>query len=211
MGDGSVISDQLVLVSTNTTTLQAVVKVAPALSAGCAVLLKPSPLASLSCVQLGELAIDAGLPRGALAVVTGGPPGGAADGAAALVRAARLDGSLYEHSARSPTLLSLTLITRCTTQSSTTSPSRAAAPRGVPCSMPPPTRCAPQPSNWVARVRCSASTTTLTRHASANPNPNPNPNANPTPTPNPSPIPSPSPNPGSNPNPNGCACTRQAR
>ena len=66
--------------------MQAVVKVAPALAAGCAVLLKPSPLASLSCVQLGDLATQAGLPRGALAVVTGGPPDGAADGAAALVR-----------------------------------------------------------------------------------------------------------------------------
>ena len=112
--------------------MQAVVKVAPALAAGCAVLLKPSPLASLSCLQLEAIATEAGLPhpypdpdpdpnpnpnptrtrtrtltlartltrtrtltlteaglpRGALAVVTGGPPGGGADGAAALVRAA---------------------------------------------------------------------------------------------------------------------------
>ena len=90
--------------------MQAVVKVAPALAAGCAVLLKPSPLASLSCVQLGDLATEAGLPRGALAVVTGGPPGGAADGAAALVRPARLDDLLHEHFARSPTLLLLTRI-----------------------------------------------------------------------------------------------------
>ena len=80
--------------------MQAIVKVAPALAVGCAVLLKPSPLASLSCVLLGELATDAGLPRGALAVVTGGPPGGVADGAAALVRARTAAGLL--HLARSP-------------------------------------------------------------------------------------------------------------
>eukprot|EP00908_Phaeocystis_cordata_P025756 Transcript_8235.p1 GENE.Transcript_8235~~Transcript_8235.p1 ORF type:complete len:504 (+),score=208.49 Transcript_8235:80-1591(+) len=71
--------------------MQAVVKVAPALATGCAVLLKPSPLASLTCEKLGELGADAGLPEGALAVVTGGPPGGAADGAAALVQHPQLD------------------------------------------------------------------------------------------------------------------------
>jgi len=54
--------------------MQAVMKVAPALAAGCAVVLKPSPLASLTCCALGEVAAAAGAPAGALNVVTGGPP-----------------------------------------------------------------------------------------------------------------------------------------
>ena len=69
--------------------MQAAVKVAPALAAGCAVALKPSPLASLTCVELGSIAREAGLPEGALAVITGGPPGGAADGGAAALVAHR--------------------------------------------------------------------------------------------------------------------------
>ena len=72
--------------------MQAVAKVAPALAAGCATVLKPSPLASLTCVRLGELAADAGAPAGALTVVTGGPPGGRAGrGAERLVTHPRLD------------------------------------------------------------------------------------------------------------------------
>jgi len=54
--------------------MQAVMKVAPALAAGCAVVLKPSPLASLTCLALGEIAAAAGAPSGALNVITGGPP-----------------------------------------------------------------------------------------------------------------------------------------
>ncbi|CAJ1372425.1 unnamed protein product [Effrenium voratum] len=54
--------------------MQAVLKVAPALAAGCAVILKPSPLASLTCCALGELVAAAGAPPGALNVITGGPP-----------------------------------------------------------------------------------------------------------------------------------------
>ncbi|CAE7942104.1 unnamed protein product [Symbiodinium sp. KB8] len=54
--------------------MQAVLKVAPALAAGCTVVLKPSPLASLTCCALGELVAAAGAPAGALNVVTGGPP-----------------------------------------------------------------------------------------------------------------------------------------
>ena len=42
--------------------------------AGCTVVLKPSPLASLSCCALGELVSAAGAPAGALNVITGGPP-----------------------------------------------------------------------------------------------------------------------------------------
>jgi len=54
--------------------MQAVIKVAPALAAGCSLVLKPSPLASLTCCALGEMAAEAGAPPGALNVITGGPP-----------------------------------------------------------------------------------------------------------------------------------------
>ena len=54
--------------------MQAVLKVSPAIAAGCSVVLKPAPNASLTCVALGKIASDAGLPAGALNVVTGGPP-----------------------------------------------------------------------------------------------------------------------------------------
>lgn len=46
-------------------------KTAPALAAGNAVILKPAQVASLACVRLGELALEAGLPAGVLNVVTG--------------------------------------------------------------------------------------------------------------------------------------------
>ena len=75
--------------------MQAVVKVAPALAAGCGAVLKPSPLASLTCARLGALASRAGAPRGALNVVTGGPGAGAgalARGASAGERLAAHDG-----------------------------------------------------------------------------------------------------------------------
>jgi acyl-CoA reductase-like NAD-dependent aldehyde dehydrogenase len=45
-----------------------------ALAAGCSVVLKPAPNSSLTCLALGQLANDAGLPDGALNIVTGGPP-----------------------------------------------------------------------------------------------------------------------------------------
>ncbi|CAN0031366.1 unnamed protein product, partial [Ectocarpus sp. 13 AM-2016] len=58
--------------------LMAVQKVAPALAAGCTVVLKPSELAPLSCVRMATLAEAAGLPAGALNVLTGeGSPAGA--------------------------------------------------------------------------------------------------------------------------------------
>jgi betaine-aldehyde dehydrogenase len=54
-------------------------KVAPALCCGNSVVLKPSELASLSCLALGELATEAGTPDGVFNVVAGlGDPAGAA-------------------------------------------------------------------------------------------------------------------------------------
>lgn len=46
-------------------------KVAPALACGNSVVLKPSSLASLTCLAFGELALEAGLPPGVLNVVCG--------------------------------------------------------------------------------------------------------------------------------------------
>jgi acyl-CoA reductase-like NAD-dependent aldehyde dehydrogenase len=48
-----------------------VVQVIPAIAAGCCIVLKPSELAPLSCLLLGELVTAAGLPKGALHVVSG--------------------------------------------------------------------------------------------------------------------------------------------
>ncbi|WP_367324904.1 aldehyde dehydrogenase [Streptomyces sp. HUAS ZL42] len=56
-------------------------KVAPALAAGCTVVLKPSENSPLSALLLGQLATEAGLPPGVLNVVTGdGPVAGRAIG-----------------------------------------------------------------------------------------------------------------------------------
>ena len=54
--------------------MQAVLKVAPAIAAGCSVVLKPAPNASLTCLALGQIAKEAGMPAGALNILTGGPP-----------------------------------------------------------------------------------------------------------------------------------------
>jgi aldehyde dehydrogenase (NAD+) len=53
---------------------QAVAKVAAALAAGCAVVLKPSEVAPLSAYSLLEIAHDAGLPPGVLNLVSGSGP-----------------------------------------------------------------------------------------------------------------------------------------
>jgi aldehyde dehydrogenase (NAD+) len=47
-------------------------KIAPALAAGCTVVLRPSPLTPFSALLLGEVAEEAGLPAGVLNIVTGG-------------------------------------------------------------------------------------------------------------------------------------------
>ena len=58
---------------------QVVAKVAPAIAAGCTVVLKPSEVAPLTAFILAEITHDAGLPRGVFNVVTGtGPVAGEA-------------------------------------------------------------------------------------------------------------------------------------
>ncbi|KAE9031114.1 Betaine aldehyde dehydrogenase 2 [Phytophthora fragariae] len=51
--------------------LMALWKLAPALAAGCTVVLKPSELTSLTALQLGQIAADVGLPPGVLNIVNG--------------------------------------------------------------------------------------------------------------------------------------------
>lgn len=51
--------------------IMAVWKVGAALAAGCTVVLKPAPTTPRSSIRLAELALQAGLPAGALSVVTG--------------------------------------------------------------------------------------------------------------------------------------------
>ena len=55
----------------------AAMKVAPALAAGCTVVLKASPETALDALVFAEAAVDAGLPAGVLNVVSGGPSVGA--------------------------------------------------------------------------------------------------------------------------------------
>ncbi len=58
--------------------LMAVWKIAPALAAGCTIVLKPAEQTPLSAIRLGELAQEAGLPPGVLNIVTGDGSAGAA-------------------------------------------------------------------------------------------------------------------------------------
>ncbi|XP_034708015.1 betaine aldehyde dehydrogenase 1, chloroplastic-like isoform X1 [Vitis riparia] len=58
--------------------LMAAWKVAPALAAGCTAILKPSELASVTCLELAEVCRDVALPPGVLNILTGlGPEAGA--------------------------------------------------------------------------------------------------------------------------------------
>lgn len=52
----------------------AVSKLAPALAAGCTVVLKPAEQTSLSAIRLGELILEAGFPGGVVNIVTGRGP-----------------------------------------------------------------------------------------------------------------------------------------
>ncbi|MCR5856214.1 aldehyde dehydrogenase [Mesorhizobium sp. J428] len=55
----------------NSPLLMAAMKLAPALAAGCTVVLKPAEETSLTALRLGELLIEAGLPAGVVNIVTG--------------------------------------------------------------------------------------------------------------------------------------------
>ncbi len=58
--------------------LMAVWKVAPALAAGCSIVLKPAEQTPLTALRLGELALEAGFPEGTVNVLTGDGETGAA-------------------------------------------------------------------------------------------------------------------------------------
>jgi acyl-CoA reductase-like NAD-dependent aldehyde dehydrogenase len=58
--------------------LMAAWKLAPALAAGCTVLLKPAEQTPLTALRIGELALEAGIPAGVLNVLTGDGETGAA-------------------------------------------------------------------------------------------------------------------------------------
>src|SRR3954462_13652771 len=58
--------------------LMAAWKVAPALAAGCSIVLKPAEQTPLTALRLGELALEAGFPEGTLNVLTGDGETGAA-------------------------------------------------------------------------------------------------------------------------------------
>lgn len=55
----------------NSPLLMASMKLAPALAAGCTVILKPAEDTSLTALRLGELMLEAGLPKGVVNIVTG--------------------------------------------------------------------------------------------------------------------------------------------
>jgi phenylacetaldehyde dehydrogenase len=58
--------------------LLGMMKLAPALAAGCTVVLKPDERAPGSSIRVAELALEAGIPEGVVNVVVGGPEAGAA-------------------------------------------------------------------------------------------------------------------------------------
>ncbi len=59
------------IVPWNSPLLMAATKLAPALAAGCTAVLKPAELTPLSATRLGELILEADLPRGVVNIVTG--------------------------------------------------------------------------------------------------------------------------------------------
>lgn len=59
------------IVPWNSPLVLSAMKLAPALAAGCTVILKPAEDTSLSALRLGELMLEAGLPAGVLNIVTG--------------------------------------------------------------------------------------------------------------------------------------------
>ncbi|KAH9608165.1 hypothetical protein KSS87_014380 [Heliosperma pusillum] len=66
------------IASRNYPLLMATWKVGPALAAGCTAVLKPSELASVTCLELAEVCREMGLPPGVLNILTGlGPDAGA--------------------------------------------------------------------------------------------------------------------------------------
>src|ERR1700733_14940226 len=58
--------------------LMAVWKIGPALATGCSIVLKPAEDTPLSALRLAALAVEAGIPKGALNIVTGDGPGAGA-------------------------------------------------------------------------------------------------------------------------------------
>ena len=67
------------IIAWNFPLLLATWKIAPALAAGCTVVLKPAEETPLTALRLGEIVLEAGLPEGVLNIVTGmGPTAGAA-------------------------------------------------------------------------------------------------------------------------------------
>jgi acyl-CoA reductase-like NAD-dependent aldehyde dehydrogenase len=59
------------IVPWNSPMLMAAMKLAPALAAGCAVILKPAEDTSLTALRLGELMVEVGVPPGVVGVLTG--------------------------------------------------------------------------------------------------------------------------------------------
>ncbi len=52
----------------------AIWKIAPALAAGCTIVLKPAPQTPLATLRFAELALEAGVPEGVLNIITGSAP-----------------------------------------------------------------------------------------------------------------------------------------
>lgn len=81
--------------------MQAVLKLAPALAAGNTVVLKPSPLASLSCLRLMREALGPLCPPGVVNLLTGGPPASSIErGSKSLVAHPKVDFTSFTGSSR---------------------------------------------------------------------------------------------------------------